>query len=226
MLTVEEIMTRLGASYGPRPWHARNEPITELIQTILSQNTSDLNSGRAFTALWDAFGRWSAIEAAAVDQIEQAIRAGGLAKIKAARIKAVLRQIREERGNFDLSFLGQLPTSQALAWLTRLPGVGPKTARCVLLFALGQPVIPVDTHVHRVARRLGLINSRASAAQAHDLLEALVAPEAAYAFHMYLIEHGRRVCKAPRPQCHRCVLAKQCPSSTFQEPAETPTAER
>jgi len=128
-------------------------------------------------------------------------------------IRPILEKIGEERGSLDLSFLGELPLSEAKSWLRELPGVGPKTAGCVLLFSLGRPALPVDTHVFRVAKRLGLIDSRVSAERAHELLEELVPPQDIYSFHLYLIEHGRRICKAQRPRCHLCVLHGLCPSA-------------
>ena len=212
----QEILTRLSNYYGPRPWYPRNEPLKELIQTVLAQHTSDLNAERSFGALWNAFGSWDTIANGDVAAIAESIRSGGLAQQKAPRIRAILQEIFARRGDFALEFLKELPFSEALHWLTTLHGVGPKTARCVLLFALGFPCIPVDTHVHRVARRLGLIGSRTTAEQAHDVLEGMVAPEQAYLFHVYLIEHGRKVCKAPRPRCPECPLQQGCPSSTVR----------
>ena len=158
------------------------------------------------------FGSLERIVEAPVEQIEEAIRLGGLARVKAPRIKAVLRQILDEVGSFDLSFLGEMPMDEAKAWLRRLPGIGPKTAAIILCFSLGMPAMPVDTHIYRVARRLGLIGPKVTAEKAHDLLEPMVAPEGVFAFHVYLIRHGRQVCKAQRPACERCVLAWGCPS--------------
>ena len=137
---------------------------------------------------------------------------GGLAKIKAPRIKAVLNQVREEVGSFDLSFLGEMPLDEAKAWLKRLDGIGPKTAAIILCFSLGMPAMPVDTHIYRVARRLGFVAKKVSAEKAHDVLEAKVKPDDVFAFHMYLINHGRQVCKALRPRCDRCVFSWGCPS--------------
>jgi endonuclease-3 len=145
-----------------------------------------------------------------VAAVSAAIQSGGLAQVKAPRIQAVLRRIWEERGSFDLDFLRTEPLDQARAWLTGLPGVGPKTAACVLLFSCGRPALPVDTHVHRVARRLGLVPDRVSAEGAQLLLEAMVPPDDYYAFHLNLIRHGREVCKAPRPRCEVCVIRAWC----------------
>lgn len=210
----QEILERLEKFYGPRPWFARNEPLAELIQTVLAQHTSDLNAERSFQEMWRRFGSWEAIAQAEMGALLQAIQSGGLARQKAPRIKAILQEIYARRGEYDLVFLKLLPQQEALAWLTSLHGVGPKTARCVLLFALGFPCIPVDTHVHRVARRLGLIGPKTTADHAHDILEGMVTLDDAYRFHVHLIEHGRTICKALRPQCSICPLQEGCPSST------------
>ncbi len=193
--------------------------------TILSQHTSDLNSGRAFAQLRAAFPTWEAVRDAPVAAVAAAIQSGGLAQQKAPRIQAVLRQIWEERGSFDLDFLRALPVPEAYAWLGSLPGVGPKTAACVLLFACGRPAMPVDTHVHRVARRLGLVPDKATAAQAQDRLEAEVPPAWYYAFHLNVIKHGREVCKAPRPRCEICVLTRWCAYYQHGRPGREEPAE-
>ena len=206
-----EINVRLTAAYGPPEPLRPSDPLAGLIGTILSQHTSDANSERAFAALLARFGDLEAVSRAPVAAIEDAIRIGGLAKVKAPRIKAVLQRLQEERGTLDLEFLRELDLPTARDYLTRLGGVGPKTAACVLLFNLGLPAIPVDTHVHRVSRRLGLIGPRTGAARAHAILEALVPPEKAYSFHVNLIRHGRRVCRAPRARCEICPLADLCP---------------
>ncbi len=185
--------------------------MSELVLTILSQNTSDANSGRAFMRLRSRFGTWEELLGADPDEIVPEIQAGGLARIKAPRIKGILDEVLARRGSFDLSILEELPLEEAKAWLRSLPGVGPKTAACVLMFALGRPALPVDTHVHRVAQRLGLVPAKAGATQAHDILEAVLAPEEVYPFHISLIKHGRRLCRAQRPQCERCPLLDRCP---------------
>jgi len=183
--------------------------------TILSQNTSDHNSRIAYASLMSRFGGWQAVADAGVDEIEDAIRMGGLSRVKAPRIRQILREISVQRGSFDLSFLAELPAGEAKAWLQRLPGVGPKTAACVLLFSLGMPVLPVDTHIFRVAKRLGLIPAKSTAGDAHDLLGEMVPPEDVYRFHILMIEHGRRTCRAQNPRCPRCVLLPGCPSGQF-----------
>jgi endonuclease-3 len=189
--------------------------MSELVGTILSQNTSDTNSGRAFTRLLARFPTWESLLGADPTAIAEAIRVGGLARVKAPRIKAIAEEVWVRLGSFDLSFLVEMPLAEAKAWLRALPGVGPKTAACVLLFALGRPALPVDTHVYRVARRLGLVPPGVGAAKAHELLEGMLAPDEVYPFHMSLIKHGRRICKAQRPLCPRCVLAYDCPSAVL-----------
>ncbi len=207
-----EIVRRLSALYGEPAWRPHGDPMTELVLTILSQNTSDANSGRAFMRLRGRFPSWELLAAAPLDEIEAALAAGGLAKRKAPRIKAALAAILERRGRLELDFLRDMPLEGAKGWLRELKGVGPKTAACVLMFALGRPALPVDTHVHRVAQRLGLVPARAGAAQAHDILEALLEPEEVYAFHISLIKHGRRLCRAQRPLCAECPLLDGCPA--------------
>jgi endonuclease-3 len=186
------------------------DPLDELINTILSQNTNDLNRDRAYHALRAKFPTWEAVRDAPTPQVITAIKSAGLANQKGPRIQKVLRRITAERGELDLNFLRDLPTDEAKAWLTSLDGVGPKTASIVLLFALGKPAFPVDTHIHRVTGRLGLIPPKTSADKAHEILEDLVPPEWYHSFHLNVIEHGRRVCKAQRPLCERCMLQKHC----------------
>lgn len=212
-MTSDEVVELLTKEYGHQEWHPRADPISELIFTILSQHTADTNSKRAFRRLLDSFGSWQAIAEGEVERIEEAILSGGLGRVKAVRIKAVLQEILKQKGSFDLSFLAPMKLEGAKAWLRSLPGVGPKTAACVLLFSLGRPVIPVDTHLHRVARRLGLIGDRVSPEEAHELLEAQVPPEARYQFHVSLIEHGRKICRAQHPRCALCPLRHGCPSA-------------
>jgi len=211
-LSPQQVLQRLEVEYGPLTWGQRKEPVPELIVTILSQHTSDLNAERAFEQLMETFGSLEVVARAAEEEIATSIRSGGLARIKAPRIKAVLNQILDSRGGFELDFLHDLPLNEAKAWLTALPGVGPKTAAVVLLFALDMPAMPVDTHVHRVTQRLGFIGETTSANTAHDLLEAMISPEDIYPLHVYLITHGRRVCKAQRPLCDSCALLDGCPA--------------
>lgn len=186
------------------------EPVDELINTILSQNTNDLNRDKAYRALRAALPTWEAVRDAPIKKIIEAIRPAGLANQKGPRIQKVLQRITAERGSISIDFLRGLPVDEAKAWLTSLDGVGPKTASIVLLFAMGKPAFPVDTHIHRVTGRLGLIPPKTSADQAHEILEALVPQEWYYPFHLNVIYHGRQVCKAQRPLCEQCVLQKYC----------------
>jgi endonuclease-3 len=211
-LKISEIIELLQKEYGSINWRSRTDPLSELIMTILSQNTSDHNSRRAFDSLLKRFGSWEAATEGSVEDIAEAIRLGGLAQVKAPRIKQILQQIRKQRGSLNLRFLKKMPVAEAKEWLQSLPGVGPKTAACVLLFSLGKPVLPVDTHIHRVAKRVGLIDYRVSAEKAHEILGSMVPAEDVYQFHIHMIEHGRRVCKAQRPRCHECILVKVCPT--------------
>ena len=211
-VTAADVMGLLGQEYGPIVWKPRYDGVSELVYTVLSQHTSDYNSERAFESLMETFGSLDAVADGDAEKISEAIRTGGLAKVKAPRIKAILRQIRDERGSLDLDFLKDLPLEEAKTWLKRLPGIGPKSAAVILCFALGMPAMPVDTHIYRVAKRIGFVGEKTSADDAHDILETMVEPEDVFAFHVLLITHGRRVCKARRPLCERCVLAWGCPS--------------
>lgn len=206
-------MPALERVYGKPRLRAHRDPLGELILTILSQNTADTNSGRAFNAMMRKYSSWQAIADAPPEELIETIRFGGLAQQKAPRIQAVLEAVRERSPDWDLSFLNEMPLEEARAWLRSLPGVGPKTAACVLLFALGLPAMPVDTHVERVAKRLGLIPAKMTADKAHDALEGLVDPADYYRFHMLLIKHGRRTCSARNPACGRCPVAARCPSA-------------
>ena len=204
-------MARLAPVYGWPRHTPSGDPLSELILTVLSQNTADTNSGRAFNAMLRRYASWKAVAQAPGDELIDTIRLGGLAPQKGPRIQAILRAVFERSADGDLSFLSSMPLEEARSWLRSLPGVGPKTAACVLLFSLGLPALPVDTHVERVAKRLGLIAEKATAEQAHQLLEAVVAPADYYPFHMLLIKHGRRTCAARRPACGRCPLM-ECPA--------------
>ena len=209
-MNVNQVIRLLNQEYGCLPGRPRLDPLSELVATVLSQNTSDVNSGRAYRSLVSVFGSWDRVADAGVDDIAVAIASGGLSRVKAPRIKAILQRIRDERGSLDLGFLADVPLPQAREWLQSLPGVGPKTAACVLLFSLGRPAFPVDTHVYRVSKRLGLIENGLSPAGAHLVLERLVPQDAFYRFHMNMVAHGRRVCRAQRPRCHECVLKEVC----------------
>jgi endonuclease-3 len=206
----------LDVFYGRLVLAPRYPPVDELVFTVLSQNTADVNTERCFAALKARFPDWACARDAEVDDIEAAIALGGLAHTKAPRIKRILEALSERTGEPDLGVLDGMSDADAQAYLTGLPGVGPKTAACVLLFSLGRPVMPVDTHVHRVARRLGVIGGKVTAEQAHPLLTKLAgAGDAAqiYAVHVDFVRHGRRICHARRPACGKCPLAGVCPSA-------------
>ena len=201
---------RLEKAYGRQKWAGKDSPLDELIWTILSQNTNDKNSGEGFRRLKARFPRWEQALEAPVRSIAAAIRVSGLANIKAPRIRNILRQIQEERGELSLDFLHNTPLEEAKAYLRRFKGVGDKTTACVLLFACGKPVFPVDTHVLRVTKRLWLTPARASAEKAHELLQGMVPEDLTYSFHVLLIIHGRRTCHARGPECGRCVIRRFC----------------
>ena len=207
------VLERLGDRYDHPTWAgARVSPVDELVLTILSQNTADTNSFRAFTALRAAYPSWDAVLAAPTDELEEVIRPGGLAPTKSKRIQHVLAEVHAATGGtWDLGFLGTLPLEGAREWLTSLPGIGRKTASIVLLFNFGRPTMPVDTHVHRVAWRLGMFPRNTPLERAHDHLEEVLEPEDMYPFHVELIRHGRDTCRAPRPICGLCPLTDICP---------------
>jgi endonuclease-3 len=207
----QRIYALLLEAYGEPVWRNPLPAIDELVSTILSQNTNDVNRDRAYNALRARFPTWAAVESAPVEEVIAAIRPAGLANLKGPRIQAVLRAIVAERGALDLEFLRDWPVDEARAWLTKFNGVGPKTASIVLLFSLGRPAFPVDTHVHRVTGRLGLRPEALSADKCHVYFEALFAPETYAAAHLNLIRHGRKVCHARGPECERCLLRRLCP---------------
>jgi endonuclease III len=207
---VRAVHQRLVAAYGQRTVAPSGDPLDELIGTILSQNTSDINSGRAYEQLKAMYPTWEEVLDASEDELYEVIKPAGLGRIKAPRIQNTLREVLKRRGELRLDFLDDLALNEGKRWLTSLDGIGPKTAACVLLFALGKPALPVDTHVHRVSRRLGLIGPKVGADQAHALLEATLPPEAIYEFHIDMILHGRQVCHAQRPRCDKCVLRDLC----------------
>ena len=208
---ITKIHAAMERHYGPRRARkARGNPLDDLILTILSQNTSDINSHRAFQVLCQLMPTWEEVHRASVRKVAEAIDSGGLANLKAARIKAVLDRIYRDQGHFDLSFLRDLSVEEVKAYLSRFKGIGPKTVACVLLFSLGKPAFPVDTHVYRVATRLGLMNGKVSREKAQMLLESMVSSALYYPMHMHLVEHGRKICKASTPLCHVCPLFKLC----------------
>ena len=199
----------LAARYG-RPRRRAADPLDTLVETVLSQNTSDVNSGRAFAALKTAFPRWELLARAPATAIERAIRPGGLARTKSRRIKAVLAAVKERAGRHDLRVLRHLTPAQADGWLLGLPGVGPKTRSCVLLFACGHPAFPVDTHVHRIVRRAGFIGATDSAGAAHALLLPAVPAGRHLDLHLNLIRLGRELCRPRAPRCPECPIRREC----------------
>jgi endonuclease-3 len=212
----QEIVDILGGYYGKPEWRPHHDAMSELVLTLLSQNTSDTNSGRAFSRLLQRFPDWESVLAAPLPEVEDAIRPGGLAPTKAPRLQAMLAEIKSRRGDFDLDFLNDIDLDEARTWLRTLPAVGPKTAACVLLFGLGRPGLPVDTHVHRVSIRLGLIDAKMPAEKAQTYLEATVPPEDHYIFHILLIRHGRHLCTARAPACPSCPLLPRCPEGQLR----------
>jgi len=219
-LRIHEILLE---HYGDPVWRTPLPAIDELVSTILSQNTNDVNRDRAFNLLRDALPTWEAVRDAPTSTVVNAIRPAGLANQKGPRIQKVLQAITAERGNLDLEFLGTWPREEARAWLTRFNGVGPKTAAIVLQFSLGIPAFPVDTHVYRVTGRLGLRPEKMSVEEAHTYFESLLPPETFYAAHLNIIRHGREVCHARNPECERCVLRRNCDYyKTVQNSDRTP----
>lgn len=196
--------------YGRPVWESKYAPLEELVGTILSQHTSDVNSERAFFVLTSAYASCEAVRDAPVDELTTTIRSGGLAVVKAHRIQAVLRMLTSDQGRVRLPDLRRMRRKHAIEFLTNLPGVGRKTAACVLLFGSGVAAIPVDTHVHRVSLRLGLVPLRTSPEATTDALEAAIDPRDYYAFHVNLIRLGREACKAARPRCDICPLRERC----------------
>ena len=197
-------------AFGEPIWHNPLPAIDELVSTILSQNTNDVNRDRAFEALRAKFPAWEAVRDAETKDVIQAIRPAGLANQKGPRIQQVLRAITEERGSLDLDFLAGLPLEEARAWLTKFNGVGPKTAAIVLCFSLNMPAFPVDTHIYRVTGRLGLRPEKMTVEQALPHLESVFPPETYYAAHLNLIRLGRKVCNARKPNCPKCPIYKLC----------------
>ena len=205
-----KVHQRLLDVFGEPTWRNPLPPVDELVSTILSQNTNDLNRDRAFEALRAKFPTWEAVRTAKPGDVINAIRTAGLANQKGPRIQQVLRSIVEERGSLDLGFLADLPVEEARAWLTKFNGVGPKTAAIVLCFSLNKPAFPVDTHIYRVTGRTGLRPEKMSVEQAHPHMENLLPPGTYYAAHLNLIRLGREICQARKPLCFKCPIVKMC----------------
>ena len=211
---VRELHRRLAETFGPLDAPRRLDPLEELVLTVLSQNTNDLNRDRAFAALRARYPTWEALADAAEADLEEAIRPGGLSNIKARRILAILDEIRDrEGGSLDLSWMQAASSKRIAAYLLSLPGVGPKTVACVLAFSLERPALPVDTHVYRVALRLGFFGPETDAVRAHAVMEKLVPPRLRLPLHVGMIRHGRAICRAGRPSCEVCPLQDLCPSA-------------
>jgi endonuclease-3 len=232
---VEFVLDELAELYGRETWQRRLDPTSELILTILTQNSADTNAEVAFESLrraypsglppethqpgsgWGGVGLppgappdWAAVEAAPIQELTNVIRPGGLANQKAPRLQATLRTIREERGDYSLEFLADMSALEARDWLTKINGIGKKTASIVLLFCFGHPLFPIDRHVERVVRRVGLLPAKASIDDAHDLFLAMIDGERMYEAHVNLIQHGRKICHAQRPEHERCPLFDRC----------------
>jgi endonuclease-3 len=207
---IKRLSDLLKKEYGKKVWKADADPLSVLIGTILSQNTSDHNSHKAFANLRYEFKNWDKVRKANVGKIADTIRSGGLAEIKALRIKNILNQIYKENRDLNLSFLKRWRTDKIKSWLRKFKGVGDKTIACVLLFSLKRPAMPVDTHVLRVSKRLDLVPQQSDASNAETILEKIVPKNLIYEFHLNLIAHGRAVCKATNPLCQACVLLGNC----------------
>jgi endonuclease-3 len=206
---VHELLRQI---YGPRPIQCWGDGVSVLVDTILSQNTSNANSDAGYRQLRRRFRSWKQVADAPVEEVGRHIRVSGLSRIKAPRIQSILRQIRDDRGKIDLQFLKEMDEQSAYDYLRRFVGVGPKTAHCTLLFAFGMPQFPVDTHIERIAQRLGWVDAKVSAERVSEVLTPLIAPEDRYEMHMLLIEHGRKICRARNPQCEDCPLRRMCPT--------------
>lgn len=207
----QEVSRRLTAYYGMEPWSPK-DPMSMLVDIILSHRTRDEQTATAYANLLRQFGSWEAVRDAPTAEVQAAIANVNWPELKAPRLQTIMRQITEERGSLDLTFLRQLPVAEAVAWLNRFEGIGPKTVACVLLFSCQLPLLPVDVHVHRVSQRLGLIGSKVTPDAAHVLLQALLPPDARsiYDFHKALLRHGQHTCVYDRPRCSKCILTDLC----------------
>jgi endonuclease-3 len=223
---VRAIHRRLEKAFGPLDPPRHTEPLEELVLTVLSQNTSDTNSSRAYGSLRRRFPEWAQVARASEASIAAAIRSGGLANTKAPRIRAIVREIAEREDGFDLSWMRSATDDEVFGYLVSLPGVGAKTAACVLAFSLARDAIPVDTHVERTSKRLDLVREEASATRAYQELSELIPDGLRLRMHVGLIRLGREVCKAGRPRCEECPLADICPTAPIYLGHRVPTTRR
>lgn len=222
---IREVLRRMRARQGPFVPGRPLPIIDQVVATVLSQATSDVNSGRAFTRLKERFPVWEQVADAPPDEIADAIRPGGIAQVKSRRIQRILHAIEEREGRIDLDRLRDLDDETVTSYLTSLPGIGPKTAACVLVFSMERPAFPVDTHVHRIVTRLGWVPPGTAAEKAHDLLTPRIPPEIRYDLHVAFITHGRTICRARIPQCDICELRDLCAYGSTQfgkSPAQDP----
>lgn len=208
--TAKTVFDRLRDQYGEKEPAFEDSPLEQLVRTILSQNTADTNRDVAYDALTEHYGSWDELADAPLEELQDVIRPAGLVTQKSRTIKRALERIEREQAAYDLSFLDEMETDEALDWLTDIKGIGPKTASIVLLFSFNKPLFPVDTHVHRVSRRLGLIDENVNRERAHDELAEIAPDEEYFEFHVNLIEHGRAICQARRPRCEECFLTDEC----------------
>ncbi|GHO77433.1 endonuclease III [Ktedonobacter sp. SOSP1-85] len=227
---LERVYDLLIGYYGEPTWEPDHDPLGGLIGTILSQHTSDINSGRAYRQLIEKFPTWEEVRDAPTHEVAEAIKSGGLANVKAPRIQSALHTLSEwQQAKGDTRSLSAFlqdelkgqPLEEAWRYLQQMPGVGPKTAACVLLFNMGRPLMPIDTHLHRLTHRLGLIGPKVSADQAHTIFLKALPPEWAYTLHVNLIRHGRTICHAQRPKCPQCPLISECAYAGSVNPEET-----
>lgn len=207
----QEVAQRLTQQFGELPFSDK-DPMSQLVDIILSHRTRDEQTAAAWNNLLLRFGSWEGVRDAPTEQVQEAIANVNWPEIKAPRLQKIMREITEERGNLDLNFLCELPLEEAMAWLNRFDGVGPKTTACVLLFSCRMPILPVDVHVHRTSMRIGLIGKKVTPDAAHDLLQALLPQDARviYNFHKGLLRLGQRICVYDKPRCNRCVLTDLC----------------
>jgi endonuclease-3 len=206
-----EVTRRLTELYGVAEW-SKKDPLSMLVDIILSHRTRDEQTAAAYDNLVKRFGSWEAIRDAPTSEVQETIENVNWPEVKAPRLQALMRRITEERGELNLDFLRDIPVEEGAAWLNRLEGVGPKTTAAVLLFSSRKPILPVDTHVHRVSIRLGLIGKKVTADNAHALLQALLPndPQTIYNFHKALLRHGQRICVFEHPRCNKCILTDLC----------------